>query len=59
MTAENIEFTVCVQAADDFEPLPSLEDRKAMLERTVEEFRTFLQERDRRGQVIVGFRMNQ
>lgn len=47
MTAENIGFTVCVQAADDFDPLPSVGDRRAMLEATVEEFRKFLQERDR------------
>lgn len=59
MTAENIGFTVCVQAADDFDPLPSVGDRRAMLEATVEEFRKFLQERDRGGQVIVGFRCNQ
>ena len=57
--AENIDFTVCVQPADDFNPLPSLEDRESMLERTVEEFRKFLRDRDRQGQVIIGFRCNQ
>lgn len=59
ITAENIQFTVCVQAADDFNPLPSLESRKEMLERAVEEFRKFLCERDRQGQVVIGFRLIQ
>lgn len=59
MTAENINFTVCVQAADDFEPLPSVVDRQEMIEKAVQEFRLFLVERDRHGQAVIGFRMNQ
>lgn len=57
--AENIDFTVCVQPADDFNPLPSVEDRNLMLEAAVEEFRKFLKDRDRQGQVIIGFRRSQ
>lgn len=59
MTAENINFVVCVQAADDFDPLPSIGERNVMLEQAVEEFRKFLRDRDRKWQVIIGFRLSQ
>ncbi len=57
--ARNISFTVCVQALDDFDPIPPLEDRNAMLKKAVEEFRAFLTECERRGEVIIGFRLDQ
>jgi hypothetical protein len=57
--AENIQFTVCVQSLDDFNPIPSLQSRKDMMEKAIEEFRKFLEDKDRQGSIIIGFRVNQ
>lgn len=57
--AENINFTVTVMPYDDFTPQPSLTAQAEMIDSSVAEFRKFLEQKARRGLIVVGFRCDQ